>query len=318
MEMVKHTIELLGESVEGGRPSPGTVGEVLRLVEPTVRMSVSMGFRNTSQKLGRPPKWFQQATDVRFTGMSRSPHGGTSLRFEAPRFREAAADIYSQGELFNTRPEETDTGFDLLGDVVVDVRESRRDSCRYDRALLNKMHRLYRAARKMGVESIALFGDRLPSDSPISIDEAVSKHAARMQQITPPDQRARIAGKLDMIRDSDSVFEVMLGDNTTVRGIWTPGDMEPLRSLFRTEVLIEGTAVYRPSGGLLRLEAEAIRVASGGDDLFRKIPAPLARSTSPQTVRQRQTPTSGANAIFGRWPGDETEEELLAACEDTE
>ena len=31
---------------------------------------------------------------------------------------------------------------------------------------------------------------------------------------------------------------------------------------------------------------------------------------------QPQTPTSGINAIIGRWPGDESEEELLAALEE--
>ena len=88
--------------------------------------------------------------------------------------------------------------------------------------------------------------------------------------------------------------------------------------MFSRDVLIEGTAVYRPSGGLLRLEAEAIRVANGGDRLFRQAPTPMVRTTPSLLVRQQQMPTTGANAVFGRWPGDETEEELLAACEEGE
>ena len=32
--------------------------------------------------------------------------------------------------------------------------------------------------------------------------------------------------------------------------------------------------------------------------------------------RRPQTATTGINAIFGRWPGDETEEEILAALEE--
>ena len=189
MKMVEHTVELLGESVEDGRPRPEAVGEVLRLVEPTVRMSVSMGFRNTSRKLGRPPEWFRRATDIRFVGMSGSERGGTLLHFEAPRFREAAEEVYGQGELFRVPPAETDTGFDLLGDAVSDVRENRDDSFRYDMQFLNRMHKLYGAASRKGVEAIALLGDRLPTDHPISIDGAVSEHAERMRQI-PPDQRA--------------------------------------------------------------------------------------------------------------------------------
>jgi hypothetical protein len=33
------------------------------------------------------------------------------------------------------------------------------------------------------------------------------------------------------------------------------------------------------------------------------------------TARQRQTRQTGVNAIIGRWPGDETDEEIEAALE---
>ena len=33
------------------------------------------------------------------------------------------------------------------------------------------------------------------------------------------------------------------------------------------------------------------------------------------SLDQPQTPTTGINAIIGRWPGDESEEEILAALE---
>ena len=318
MEMVEHTVVLRGEAVAGGRPRPEALGRVLRYIEPVVRESVSMGFRNTSRRPGRPPQWFQQATDIRFVGLSAAGDEGTVLHFEAPRFAEAAGDLYRQGQLFRVRPSETDTGFDLLGDAIDDVRRGNSDSCRYDAPMLNTMHRLYGAASRGGIERVVFLGDRLREDDPVSLDEAVSSHAERMRQITPPEQRARIAGKLDMIRDSDSVFEIILEAGETVRGIWTPGEMADLQAFFRADVLMEGVAVYRASGMLLRLEADVVSPASARDRLFRRVPAPMARSTRAPATREPQTPASGANALFGRWPGDETEEELLAAFEESE
>ena len=43
-------------------------------------------------------------------------------------------------------------------------------------------------------------------------------------------------------------------------------------------------------------------------------PADIAKRLA--ECRQPQTPTSGFAALMGTWPGDETEEELLAALED--
>jgi len=313
MEMVAHTVSIRGESVAAGRPRPEALGWVLRYIEPVVRDSVSMGFRNTSSLPGRPPAWLSRACDVRLVGISEDGPDGTRLHFEAPRLGGAAEEIYGQGELFRIRPDEHDTGFDLLGDAVADVRKEDHDSIRFDAKLLREIHRLYDGPSKRGVEQIILLGGRLPVAEPISIDQAVSAHANRMRQITPPAQRARIAGKLDMIRDSDSVFEVLLGDGETVRGVWLPGEMGRLQELFREDVLIEGKAVYRPSRKLLRLEADAVRPAAGGDAVFREIPRPLVQATPPRVARQAQTRAGGAGSIHAQWPGDETEDEILAA-----
>lgn len=55
-----------------------------------------------------------------------------------------------------------------------------------------------------------------------------------------------------------------------------------------------------------------------GDDepaLWSRVPPPLRGSLRTPKLRRPQTATSGVNAFFGRWPGDETDEELLEALE---
>ena len=42
----------------------------------------------------------------------------------------------------------------------------------------------------------------------------------------------------------------------------------------------------------------------------------LVRKLDRRSLYQPQGPDSGINAIIGRWPGDESEEEILALLED--
>jgi hypothetical protein len=318
MQMVEHYLDLLGDSVAEGKAKPEAAGAVLRYVEPVLRMTVSMAFRNTSRRLGRPPEWLRRAADVRLVEICPSQAGGTRLNFIAPRFGEAAEEIYRQQEAFRVRPRQQHTGFDLFGDVIDDLRSGRGDSFRYDSALLARIHKLVTSAGQTGVERILLLGDRLPSHDPLSIDQEISRQAQRMRNSTPPDQRARVCGKLDMIRDSDSVFEILLEPDTIVRGVWMGQSMDALQAMWREKVLLEGLAVYKPSGGLLRIEADAVRPASKADELFQRIPAPLGGKGGRLDFRQEQSAQTGANALLGRWPGEETEEQLLLACRESD
>jgi len=316
--MVEHILVLRGPDVAGGRPRPEAVGNVLRLIEPVVRESISMGFRSTSRMRGRKPEWFKRASDIRFVDLSAGEDDSTRLHFEAPRFGEAAEDVYKQGQFFSLRPAERDTGFDLLADVLGDIRNETVDSPKFDSRLLWQVGMFKTYPSKKGVDSVSIFGDRVLDRQPAVLDEEVSTLALSMRRMTPPKRRARIAGKLDMIRDHDNVFEIILESGTTIRAVWNPGEMSSLTSLFRKDVVVEGEAIFRVSGNLLRIEAAAIKEATQADTFFRKVPVAGAGQLEQRSFLKSQTPRTGAAAIYGRWPGDETEEELLAALGEME
>lgn len=313
MTMIEHILALHGPRVSGGRPCPEAVGRVLRLIEPVVRESVSMGFRNTSRLPGRRPEWFNRASDIRFVGVSKGPQDATLLHFEAPRFGDAAEDLYRQGEFFRVRPHEEDTGFDLLGDVLTDIRNGAEDSLNFDARLLKHVGSF---KKLKGLESVVVSGHRLDCDNPPMLDADIANAARSMCNRTPPATRARIAGKLDMVRDHDNVFEMILEDSVTVRGLWTGGDMATLGDFFRRDVVVEGQAVFRVSGKLLRIEADAVKISTDADSFFRRIPAPAPKRLDQRSFLRPQTEHTGAGAIYGGWPGDETEQEILAALKE--
>jgi len=314
MKTVEHILKLQGPKAQGGKASPDAIGHVLSKLEPALRATISMGFRYTSKIHGRPPGWLTRASDIRFVDISSGPEDSTLLHFEAPRFGEAAEDVYRQHELFSVYPKQTDTGFDLFGDVLDDIQKREVDSFRFDSPLLNKIKRSNHSA--YGIDSITLSGDRISTAAPPSWDARIADIADEMRQDIPLSQRIRIAGKLDMIRSSDNCFELLLEDEIRVDGLLEGGDMGDFRSLFEQDVVAEGMGVFRVSGKLLRIEATALKPATETDSFFRRLPTPSARGTRLSSFLQPQTARTGVAAVYGKWPGDETEEELLAALKE--
>jgi hypothetical protein len=277
-----------------------------------------MGFRGSSRSPGPRPNWLRRAADVRFTQVTPGPEDSTLLHFTAPRFGEIAQEIYRQGELFGTLPRESDTAFDVMGDMLFDVAGGRRDSDRFDTRVLRHLESLREPVFHHGVDEVSLLGGRLPDGSPPTLNANLSEIAVSLYRQTPAPVRARIAGRLDMIRSSDRVFALVLSNGQRVRGIWLGQDVETLRLHFGSEVVINGTVSYRPSGSVLRIDAQALDAASEADRLFSKLPPPAGPAMHPSDLYVPQTACAGMSAVFGKWPGDESDEDALRTLAEVE
>lgn len=310
MPPVPHTIRLTSPQHYGRQAPPAAVGEFLRLLPAAVLQSVRMGFVGRSAGRGRKPAWLAAASDVRFVGYDGDED--TLLYFEAPRFGDAAAELYRQQELWPTKPPPDDTGFDLLGDVLADVEAKAEDSDRFDQPLLRRVM-TFRRGLAGGFDGLYLSGHRFTDARPARLTAATVQAAERLNAETPAPQRVRVAGLLDMIWQSRQGFRLRLDDETEVGGFLIEGDISDLKQLFNRRVVVHGRAVYRPSGRLLRLDAELIEAGPDEPAFWSRIPPPKGRKLDLQPILKPQTPKSGVAALFGQWPGDETEAEILEA-----
>ena len=143
--------------------------------------------------------------------------------------------------------------------------------------------------------------------------ELVGLKANSLFQETPPPRRVRVMGRLDMIRASDGGFALCLEAGERVFGVWESTSIDILNRLWNQDVVVEGDAVFRASGKLLRLDAQAMAPATESDAFFATMPRPVLGRIALDSVRERQTQRTGRGAVFGQWPGDESEEELPVA-----
>jgi len=234
--------------------------------------------------------------------------GDTVLHFELPRLGESAEELYRQQEHWPTRPPAEDTGFDLLCDVLCDVGAFREDSDRFDTPLLKGVGRFGKVLDR-AYQRATFAGHRYSEESPAVLDETTVANAQRLDLETPMPQRVRVVGNLDMIRMSSQGFELLLDDGTPARGVLIEGDMEAIKPLCGHRVLVQGLAVYRPSGRLLRIDADRVEPGEGAPGIWSVIPPPRRRKIHTMQLLKTQGPASGVSAFFGKWPGDETDQE---------
>jgi len=308
--METRTITLTSAKHFGRKVPPRAFGEVLRTIPTLTRQSIRMAFEGRSQARGRKPGWLAAASDIRFVGHEGDDE--TRLFFEAPTFGEAAEELYSQQEIWPTRPAPRDTGFDALADVVLDVASGKRDSERFDRPLLKRVAELGRGLDRVFQGClIEARGDRARQSA--RVDRQVIEQAESLTRAMPRPQQARIAGVLDMIRASTNTLAIRLETGEEVKGILTVGSVVDLHDLFQKPVTLLGRAVYRPSGALLRVDAVEVRQMQEEDEFFARIPEPTMRPLNMMEVQREQRGKGGVAVIIGRWPGDESDAEIDAA-----
>lgn len=307
MTRIHHSVRLSSSRHYGKEAPPAPVGNLLRQIPGAVREAILMGFVGRSKLPGRPPDWLNSAADVRFVGFD-GEGGDTVLHFEAPPLGEAAQEQYVQGELWPSKPSAEDTGFDLLGDVIGDVAAHRSDSDRFDSPLLKRISSFEKALDR-SYDRVVLSGHRFTNESPAVLDGSTVANAKLLDSETPLPQKVRITGILDMIRMSSQSFELLLGDGSTARGVLIEGDMAALKLMCGHRVMVQGTAVYRPSGRPLRIDAALVEGDAGDSSLWSVIPPARQRKVDTKKWLRPQRPGTGVSAFFGTWPGDETDDE---------
>ncbi len=236
-------------------------------------------------------------------------NGTTNLRFQAPRLNSVASELYQQPSLFGGPPPGELTAFDLLAETVHDVERGDKDSEKFDTPLLQRLSRFSRVfdGPFTGLE---LSGR---NTGPCHLTPAVLQTARTLSACIPQPRRVRVVGVLDTVSESRQAFVLRMAQGEMIRGVLLDSSINELAKLFGRSVLVLGKAHYRPSGALLRIDADEFRLATDADNFFAKTPEPFVNAKRKFNELDKKRMAEGLKSIFGKWPGDETNEECEAA-----
>lgn len=310
MNMVEHELKIAGKFA--GRLPIEIARDFLQVVEPALRSAIYMAIQGSGKSIGRPPTWAQAIGDIALRKVHTN--GVACFHFDAPTLGEAAPELYHQPDFWRSMPPQNATAFDLLAVAIDELHKGNLDSDCLDDAVLGRVASFGRLF-KHGVHGIEMTGGNLRRE--ISrIDNQILENAGKFVKTTPRPQAIRVVGTLDMIRNSTRAFGLLLQDGSSIAGVYQPGDMTHLQPLFRMQVTVNGRMIFRPSGRLLRIDADRVVLGDDESTLWKHLPDASAPRLQMRQIRQIQGPRSGVSAIIGKWPGDESEEEITAALEE--
>lgn len=298
--MHRHSVRLHGPGAKQGRGSALALGHVLPFLTMGAQQALRLRIEGRSRSKGTVPSWLRKAADFEFVGFGAKTG---LLEFEAPSLEDVLPKD-DQPRLFPLDLNEHQSALYLLEESLDDALTMRKDSARLDEGLIHTFEedlgRLFRE-----IEAIEINNGRA-----ITLTKDLLERIREFKRETPPKQWVKVAGKLEVIRHTDRAFALQMEGGGAIRGVAEGIEPEDLAGLFGKSTLVEGYAVFRPSGNLLRLEAHRIDLAQGDVGLWSQIPQPLFSAIDLRSLHEVQGPRSGLNAIIGHWPGNETDEEI--------
>lgn len=299
--MPRRQIRLEGPGVTGTRVSGPMLRDLLHVLIEGSQRAVRVRTQGRSTARGSLPRWIAAATE--FTVEIKE--GSTILEVDSPSLEEADPEEFQQARLF-PEVDPTRPAIDYLIESVAAASEGETGAKLYDRQLLH-LFRDFRDVFRHGVSRVE-FSSLDTEARVLGVEPSALKRFQEVEAMIPPPQHVNIAGVLDVIRHSDKTFGLVVGDDH-VKGIAEDAD---LKTLWGKQVLVSGTAHFAASGAIQRVEADIVRGASAEElDLFAVTPTPIGGSLPAREISRPQGPRSGLNAIFGRWPGDETDDQIF-------
>lgn len=241
---------------------------------------------------------------------ARSPPEPGVFRVESPPLWQFLPEHLRAGAgRFGVAP--TQTAVDLFEEGLEDALAGATDRDTFDKGLFEIFSR-FSWLFEQGVESVEIVNGRT-----IPIDFPGVERMLRLRRQIPEPQAVRIAGKLEIIGHSDRVFFLELESGEVIKGVAEHVEPAQLAALFGKRVVVSGLAEFRPSGSVSRIEVERMQEASARESsLWSRPPRPLQLPLDVRALRVAQDERSGLNAIYGQWPGDESEAELVTALEE--
>ena len=298
--MDKTAVKLSGPLVQGARISAPLLRDLLNTLVVGAGRSLRLRVEGRSTASGSWPGWLDEAVRFDIVGLET---GSTVINVEAPALLEALPDRFQQTDMFPTCDPEK-SALAHFTESLDDALSGNTESDLYDEALVGTFESFDKILGQ-GVTCIEMINGRS-----LRVDTSALEGIRALRKSTPPAQWVRVAGRLDAIRYSDRMFTVVLDNGETARGVATEVKPDDLAKLFGQLAVVSGRAQFRPSGALRRIEAEQITLAAGDVSVWSAMPAPLLGEPDNRTLRAVQGPRTGINAILGKWPGDESDEQV--------
>lgn len=309
VKSVQYRVSIKGLPTPKGAISFSALGRIIEVLSQGSERALRLALEGGSKKKGPTPLWLARSADFVLTDIRP---GSTTLVFEAPTLGAVAGRQIKQQDLWAVVPEPEDTALTVLSKSVRDAENENLDSESYDLGVLESLLGFRRILDEDNV-TIRISSLKRKTDS-FKLDVKSFKKIEMLRTVTPESQAVLLTGFLDLIVHSKHRFEFTLENGQTVRGKIdeTLIPVENMRQFWGKKVTIKGTLHFAASKKPRFLEAQVINPRSSSDDVLSSISYPLPIKDIIARVHRESNEVS-VSEIWGKWPGDESIDELMRA-----
>ncbi len=314
MKGIQYRIKISGlKSPEGTIPMSALKDISEAFLEGSER-ALRLSLEGISVKKGKLPEWLRKSLNFTITGIEK---GSTVLVVEAPTLKEAAPEQIERQDLWFSRPDPKDTAVSLLCMSVMDIESERLESERLDRGLLDALGSFEPIVREYA-SLLEVRASRRPKEH-FQIGLEQMERVSKIKEKIPEPKAIILSGHFNMIEYIRRGFELTLEDGRKIRGSADASfvNEENMRSLWGKQVTLRGVAHFKPSGRVRFVEAQVIKAFEPGEEAF-EVPLEFE---SPKDFMEGMKRKYGVKSpladIWGKWPGDESIEQLLSVLRET-
>lgn len=251
---------------------PGTIAEivhsgpflrgVLDALVDGCQQATRLLVEGRSSAAGTPPSWLEQAAAFQVRQLR-----GAEIVLDTRPLGDALPPGLPLPPSPATAEALSRSGLDLFEDGLEHAVSGVAESDRYDRKLIETFEAFGRLLGD-GIDSIELINGRT-----LRVDERAVRAVRDLRSRTPDDRKGSLVGTLREIHLDARRFVLGLDTGERVAGIVAASEAlgADLGALLGQRVLVTGVLRYRPSGRVLRVEAERIDAAEDVGAAIRRL-----------------------------------------------
>lgn len=302
----KHTITLKGYPTENGKIPfsllKGLSEQLTRLAESTILSYVE---GSSKIKRGKAAEWLSNSIEFNLTGIHE---GSTILDIEAPILSEHIGNVQLPiFQEFDISKLSESSALDLSFFAYEQALHNKEESFLLDKNLLSEITKLNKLLQSDDAEIIFE-----SNSTKLGITKSTLSGIKVLEEKTPPSIKAKITGKLDVLQHSKSQLELVTNGKKMRAKLSDTLNFDDVLELFGEDVSISGIANFNPAGKITSFEIQAINKAASEDDYFRSFPQTIFKEFDLQRIAEaNEYRGSNLDKIIGKWPGDESTDELL-------
>lgn len=309
MRTVKYKIKLDKLNTPKGTVSVFALRELVERLIDTSEKALKLAIDGTSVMKGQPPAWLKASVDFLITGLKE---GSTVIEMNCPALKETAKEKIAEPDLWNILPDENDTALSVVSRAFKEVSKKNYNPDYFDTNLLKSFSSFNGFINKYS-SSISITTAKSRKED-FKFDSKSIKKVNQIEQSIPEPRKVVITGLFNLIEHSEGKFRLKLRTGETITGEIDREqiDKEKMRSLWGKEATIKGWAEFSPKNNIRFIKADLIKEFENGDE-FLNYPPHIQESLFVSEKKHKGLDKQGPlKEIWGKWPGDESVEEILA------